>query len=210
MHRFRLAALVSCAAIAVVSCAPQTTMLNSWTDPNYQPGSIKKVVVLGIAQQAGARRTFEDEFVAALKKMNYDAAVSYTIVPELTPGDSIRIQSTFRDGGFTHVLCTRVIDRKTVETYVPPTVHSVGYSPYYPAYYGSWGAYYSVGYSYAVDPGYVSQDVVVSLETNLYRVDTPGIVWSGLTETWMGSTVESNIHAVIMTTVEELKKDKVL
>ena len=112
MHRFRLVTLASCVAMAIVSCAPQTTMLNSWTDPNYQAGSIKKIVVLGVAQNAGARRTYEDEFVAALKKMNLDAAVSYTIVPELSPGDSIRIQSTFQDHGFTHVLCTRVIDRK--------------------------------------------------------------------------------------------------
>ena len=42
MHRFRLVTLASCVAMAIVSCAPQTTMLNSWTDPNYQAGSIKK------------------------------------------------------------------------------------------------------------------------------------------------------------------------
>jgi hypothetical protein len=208
MRRFVPVVLAS--VFAMAACSPSTTMLNSWSTPNYQAGSIKKIAVLGVAKNAGVRRTYEDRFVEVLKHMKYDAEQSYHFLPDISPGDTLALHTALEQHGFTHVLCTRLIDQKTVETYIPPTVTSYGYSPMYPGYYGSYGSYYSTGYGYSVDPGYVTHDLVVSLETNLYDVRNPGLIWSGVSQTWVNDSPKANIDSVIEVTIRDLKEKKIL
>jgi hypothetical protein len=198
-------------AASVASCGPSTKMLNAWTAPEFQSGSIRKVMVLGVARNEGIRRSYEDKFVGKLKDLGYDATVSYLWAPDVSKPDSAAVHAKAVEAGVTHIITTRLIDKKMVETYIPPTYVSTGYGyPGYPGYYGSWGSYWSMGYTYAVDPGYVSQDLVISLETNLYGVDKANLLWSGITETWVASDPASNVDAVIEVTVAELRANGIL
>ena len=49
-------------------------------------------------------------------------------------------------------------------------------------YYGFYGYYYA-GVQYANISGYLSQNVVVVLETNIYDTNDEKLIWSGISET---------------------------
>lgn len=211
MPRFVRFLAASALAALAISCAPSTQMTNSWVAPSFQPGSVKKIVVIGVAKNEGVRRAYEDQFVAKLKELGHDASVSYLWAPDASKPDSAAVFTKIVETGVSHILVTRLVDKKVVETYVPPTYMSMGYGyGGYPGYYGSWGSYWGMGYTYAVDPGYVDSDLVVMLETNLYGVDKGELQWSGMTETTMASDVRDNVDSVIAVTLDELRAKKIL
>jgi len=104
----------------------------------------------------------------------------------------------------------RILDPATgVENYYPPT-----YSTYAApsAYYGGWYGYYSMGYSYQSSPGYVEQNQVYRVETNLYNMTTDKLTWSGLTESTLssGQAPTGEITPVIAMIANDMQKKKVL
>ena len=59
-------------------------------------------------------------------------------------------------------------------------------------------------------PGYVSSQDVFSIETNLYDLSkAEGVSWSGLTDTTVSSSAETEIKNLISTVVYEMKSKKV-
>jgi hypothetical protein len=105
------------------------------------------------------------------------------------------------------VLVTRLIDKETVQNYYPPTYASVP-----SAYYGGWYGYYSMGYSYMYSPGYVEENKVYRVETNLYNVNNDKLAWSGLTETTLtsGDAPESEIDPLIRTLMASMEKHHII
>ncbi|HXJ68303.1 MAG TPA: hypothetical protein VNM39_05320, partial [Verrucomicrobiae bacterium] len=79
-------------------------------------------------------------------------------------------------------------------------------------YYGGWYGYYSMGYSYMTSPGYVEENKVYRLETNLYDAKGDKLIWSGLTETTLLSSdaPESEILPMIATLSVNMEQKKVL
>jgi hypothetical protein len=183
-------------------------MVTSWAAPGAGKEGVKKVLVLGISQDTSIRRTYEDKFAARLKSRGYEALPGYTWVPDASQLDQAALTSRIKAEGVTHVLVTRLVGKKTVTTEVPTTVTTVGYAPYGPGYYGSWGTYWSVGYGSVVSPGYTTVNDVVTLETNFYDAskEKDALVWSGQSETWMDTgSGASRIDSVIDTVVMEMR-----
>lgn len=197
--------------LAASSCAPTTKMLTSWTSPNLQQGSVKKILVLGVAKDLSIRRYYEDSFVSTLQGLKYGAVPSYLWIPDMPKElDKEMLAKKIAEAGVTHVLVTRLVDQKTVQTYTPPTYATVGASPYYPGWYGSYYSYWSVGYTTTMSPGYVTESQVVSLETGLYRASDEELIWTGITETWVADNRSKNVDAVIKKVVYELRAKAVL
>jgi hypothetical protein len=96
--------------------------------------------------------------------------------------DSTRVNESLKQSACDGVFVTRLVDKKTVETYYAPTTTVVGAPG---SYYGGWYGYYSTGYSYMSSPGYTVQNEVVNLETNLYRASDAKLVWSALSQSWL-------------------------
>lgn len=202
-------ALVSLAAAG--GCAPTTRMLTSWSAPDFRQGSVEKVLVLAVARDVSIRRSYEDTFVRTLEKHGYAAVPSYLWIPEMPKElDKALIAQKVKENGVTHVLATRLVDQKTVRTYTPPSYATVGVAPYYPGWYGSYYSYWSVGYSTVMTPGSVTEEQVVSLETNLYDASEEKLIWTGITETWISSTPSQNVDAVIDKVVYELRAKGIL
>ena len=167
---------------ALVSCAGSTQLTSSWADPAAANRGFKKVVVVGVQ--------------------------SYTIMPE-GQIDKEAAAAKLREMGVDGVIVTRLIDKETVQTYYPPTYSSVAApAPYY----GGWHGYYSMGYDYMSSPGYVAEDHVFQIETNLYDLQNDKLTWSGLTETTLssGSAPETEVRPFIDLLVYEMEKHKVL
>ena len=197
---FRVAA-VATAAIGLLACSA-TTMVTSWKAPGASKATVKKVLVLGVSNTDSLRRTYEDDFSAAINKLGYLAVASYNWAPDASKIDEGALAARIKAEGVTNVLVTRLVGKKEVTTITAPTYAGVGYGP---GYYGGWGSYYSVGYSTVVSPGYVYTNDVVTLETNFYDAakEQDALLWTGQTETTLsqsdaaGSKIASVIQAVV-------------
>jgi hypothetical protein len=107
------------------------------------------------------------------------------------------------------VIVTRLVDQETVQEYYPPSYTTVAAPS---AYYGGWYGYYSLGYTYMSSPGYVAENKVFRLETNLYDVKESKLLWSGLTETTVaqGESPQGEIQPVIDALLADMQKKGIL
>lgn len=210
-HLRRLA--LACAATVLVASCSSTNMVHSWSTPDFNKETVKKVLVLGISPNTALRRTFEDSFSVKLEKLGYQAVSGYLWIPDATNLDRDAIITRIKAEHVTHVLVTRVVGTKEVVTYHAPTTVAVGYGGYGPGYYGSWSSYYTVGYGAVMDPGYTTVNDVVTLETNLYDAskEKDALVYSGESATWTDQAQSgSKIDSVISAVVYEMREKKVL
>lgn len=203
--RLGIAAL-SLAALA--SCAASTQLTSSWADPAAQNRNFKKVVVVGVTPKSATRRMYEDTFAAELRSRGIDAVGSYTFANEGQLDKDAAI-AKLKEIGADGVVVARLVDKETVQTYYPPTYSTVAAPS---AYYGGWYGYYSMGYSYMSSPGYVAENQVYRIETNVYDVANDKLAWSGLTETTLtsGDAPENEIHPLIEAIVYDMEKKKII
>lgn len=203
-----VAALATLGLMAVAGCAGNTKLTNLWADPGFQTNSLKKLMIIAIAQNSGLRRTFEDSFAQALRAQGVGVVASYSALGD-GQLDSARVISGIQQAGCDGVFLTRVVDKKTVDTYYPPSTTYVGAPS---VYYGGWYGYYSTSYAYQSSPGYTVQNEVVSIETNLYRVSDSKLVWSALSESWLEQSGNpgNEIKPFVEHLVYGLEKSKVV
>jgi hypothetical protein len=181
----------------LVSCA--TTEIKSvWNDASYQGGPLLKIVVMSLAKNQTIKRLYEDEFVSQLKAHGVQAIPGYTVVPQEKMADENYISEKVKELGADAILITRLVDKKTIQTYYPPEIY------YTPApYYRGWHGYYRTSYQYMLTPGYTAQQEAVVLETNIYSTQDNKLIWSALSETFLEGSSEKLIYSL----VEKLIKD---
>ena len=203
----RLAA-VALAAAMLSSCAASTQLTSSWADPAAAGHVFKKIVVVGVTNKSAIRHEYEDAWTQELGARGVQATPSYNFggADKL---DKDAAMAKLKETGADAVLVTRLVDKDTYNTYYPPSYSSVAApSPYY----GGWYGYYSMGYSYMTSPGYVEENQVYRVETNLYDVNGDKLVWSGLTETTLvsGDAPTSEIMPLIALLSVNMEHHKVL
>ena len=86
----------------------------------------------------------------------------------------MKIRRLLLDKQFDGVLTVRVLNVNEHDRWVPGSLY---YGPigFYRGFYG----YYYRTWAYYDEPGYMVTDVEVLLESNLYKVDTGELLWSG-------------------------------
>jgi hypothetical protein len=184
--------------VAMLLAACATTQVTSvWKDPSYHARPAR-IMVIGVARNPINRRLFEDEFVAQIKARGTEAIASYTVLPDKLQDDSDAIAAKVKELGADTILITRLVSKKLVQTYVPPT-------PYFPPpYYGSWPQYYGYGYRYMYTPGYIAEDEYAVIETNLYEAKSDKLVWAASSETGINEPDVSLIHGYIEVMVQSM------
>ncbi len=207
----RLWPLLACLVLAALfaGCAA-TSMRSVWVDETYRTQP-RKFLIIGVAKQDGTRRVYEDEFALLLKKKGLDAYPSYAYLPA-GKVDSATAVRKITELGVDAVLVTRLLDKRTVQNYYPPTTTYVGPS-YYPSYYyGGWYGYYGYGFDYVASPGYTTTEDYYSLETNVYDTIGKRLVWSGMTETTITSASPSVsvIKEFIHVVADNMKKKGII
>ena len=176
-------------AMLFTACA-STQLTAVWKDSAHA-GHPAKVMVIGVAKNPLNRRLFEDEFVLQLKSHGVDGVASYTVLTDKLQDDQEAIEAKVKELGTDSVLITRLVSKKTVQSYVP------GFAYYPPSYYGTWPDYYGYGYRYLYSPGYIATDEYAVIETNLYETETDNLVWAASSETLMTESNQSMIKAYI-------------
>jgi hypothetical protein len=203
--RLGLAAL---ALAGLASCGPATQLTSSWADPAAANRSYQKIAIVGATPRAPIRRKYEDAFAKELEARGISSVPSYQFAGE-GQLDKDAAGAKLREAGCDAVIVTRLVDQETVQTYYPPTYSTMAAPS---AYYGGWYGYYSMGYTYMSSPGYVSENQVYKLETNLYDVTNDKLVYSGLTETEMmaGDQPETEIKPLVSILISDMEKKKIV
>ncbi|TXT23293.1 MAG: hypothetical protein FD134_2224 [Gallionellaceae bacterium] len=176
------------ASTVLMACATATQPDEMWMDPSYR-SLPKKIMVVGVSRKPVNRRIFEDEFVRQITAHNVEAVASYTVLPDELQGDHNAIAGKVKEMGADTVLITRVTGKKTVKTYVP------GFYP--PPYYGTWPDYYGYGYNAMYSPGFMAEEEITVIETNLYDASNDRLIWGSTTEVVKRGSSQDRINRYI-------------
>jgi hypothetical protein len=164
------------------------------------------ILVIGVSKQSVRKKLFEDEFVRQLNARGVSATQSYSIFSSDGMLKKDLVLSKIRDMGIDTFLITRMVDKKTKETYVPGTVYD--YTP--PRAHRSWHGYYASSYGAIYDPGYTIKNEVVVLETNLYDAKSEELIWSAMTETFIEGSGDKLVKDFIKLIVKSLSDNNLL
>lgn len=182
----------------LLSCA--TTKLTAVWETSDFDVTIRKIVVMGTVRSPSIRNIFEDEFVENLEAHGVEAVASYKTIPIEKIRDWEFVMDRIRETGADAILVTRLLDRKTVRTYVPARIYTM------PNYYHKWGHYHNYIYS----PGYIVDEDYAYAETNIYRVSNEEMIWSARSETLISGTNEKLIRSFAKKIVDRLSAGRLL
>jgi len=167
--------------IFFISCSStKTSIIGEWQDDTYQKGNIQKVLVLGIVNKEKPllRRNFEDGMKKAFEDGGISATPSMDHMPYDVATDSTTFEKYFKELSVDAVVVSRLVAVDASRDYKAGYLYTIPYNSYY----GFYGYYYA-GVSMANSAGYLSQNVVVVLETNVYETTNKKLIWSGVSET---------------------------
>jgi hypothetical protein len=190
-----LAAGLAIALLAVVACAT-TRITSTWRDPGIGPVQFRKVVGIALTQDATLRRVAEDEFV---RTVGPDQAIAgYTVLPDTEMRDRAIVQARVEAAGADGAVVFRLANVETQERWVPPTTYG-----------NAWG-YWGFAAPLVYEPGYLTTDRIVQVETTVYNVADARLVWAARSETLNPSDAQSLIDDVVRAVVAEMREAKLL
>ena len=181
INRFGLIIFVLSILIVTNSCGgAKTEIIGEWQEESYQKGNIEKVLILGIFKKDKPllRRNFEDGMKRAFTDGGVNATVSMDYMPHDEVVDSTTFEKHFKELNLDAVVVSRLVGINQERDYKAGYLYTIPFTSYY----GFYGYYYA-GIAYANSGGYMSKNVVVVLETNIYETTGKKLIWSGISET---------------------------
>ena len=208
---FKLRNVLFVIVIAGFSAAyAKSKLITSWQNPEIKAGHFKRVLVVGMSANPGRRSDFEDDLAASLSRPGMTVIAGHEILlrPEGSKPNLDYIRMQIKEKHIDAVVLSRLVSVKESVTYIPPSVTAWGAYPYYRSFYGYYGAVYPVVY----DPGYLSVDVKVRVETNVYAIVPPDgeLVWTGTSDTFNPKDAHKVIKDVVKLVTGELTKDGII
>lgn len=189
----------------LISCSgAKTEIIGEWQEEEYQKGNIDKVLILGIFNRDKPllRRNFEDGMTSAFKDGGISATPSMDHMPYDQAVDSTTFEKYFKDLDLDAVVVSRLVGIDQTRDYKAGYLYTIPFNNYY----GFYGYYYA-GIKYANSTGYMSQNVVVVLETNIYETSEKQLIWSGISETVDPNKASDVIKSFGSELVSKLKKE---
>jgi hypothetical protein len=197
--------LISAGTLA--ACSKTITSIPlSWRNPDFQHTAFKKLFIIGVGEDEGGRRLFEDTFAKALAYQGTSAQASWGVLPQSTQLTEEQVLGAVEGGGFDGVLITRLLSVDQSEEYVPGSTYVVPPTYYGHGYYGYYGSSYDVVHQ----PGYFKTNTTFRVETNLYAVAGGGLVWSGQSETLNPESLTDVIDSMTAAVAKKLKQEKLI
>jgi hypothetical protein len=195
--------IVLCAGILLNACA-STKLTEVWVDEARKNTPVSDVLVIGVTEEEGVRRSFEGKFVKAFQAEGAEAVSSANVIK--IDGDRKLEKDEIMKAVYKYdndsVLITTLVSIDSKNEYRPPRVYG-GYG------YGGFYNHYGYGHSYVttIDPGYSVTHTSYRLDTNLYDVKTEKVLWSGVSQTMNPKSDKKLIDDVIKVVMKALKKN---
>jgi hypothetical protein len=200
-----LAAMALFGAILLSSCA-STQVTAAWRDDAYT-STPQKALVLLVTGKPTLLRVFEDEFSQQLKNRGIEAVPGYSLLPLDKKLDNEEIAAAAEKIHADTVFITRLVDKKSYETYYPGSVYVTHPGAYNPG----WNDYYSRGFDYYhASPGYTVQRDILYVETQLFDVKNQHLIWSVMTETVVGDPMETEVRSFVKVIMKNLSQNRLV
>ena len=195
VRRFVLGAVV----LALSACS-STTFTSTWKAPDATGISPvgKTIAAVFVTRDEGKRRAAEDLLARDMTERGAHGIAAYTILPESVRADPEKARALLKDAGVNAVLIARVVGKDQQINYTPGTT--------FPSYYGGFGPYWGHGWGAAYEPGYVTTDTIISVETTLYSLPADKLLWASTSRTTNPSNLDSLLNEVADATAKEMKK----
>jgi hypothetical protein len=192
-----LAALLAVLLLGTAVTA-KTKFQSVWKSPDAATANLggKKVAALIIDKDESLRVAGEEALANELTARGMQGVASYRIVPKEELQSADKAKGWYERSGVQAVVVLKVVDDKKVKSYTPSMWNS--------GYYSSLWGYYGYGWSAVYDPGYISIDRVVSLETLIYSVPKNTLMWAGVSATENPKEASKVIAEVVKEAVKEM------
>ena len=221
--------LLSVVLLAISSCAPQVELTSSWTNKQAKAKASPKIVVMVLGSSLTNRQLVEQHIVAKLAELGHNAVSALEIFPpDIQKYDSTNMGAILRKNNADMLLMNGVVNITETEKYVPGTTEQVPvgtyatpYNPYYSEnyyYYGGYNNYYGYYNSYSYQtmyetrttPGYTYVDVEVIIESKLYDVHKPELLWFGQSKSYTMDPSTELFKQFAKSVVDDINKNNLL
>lgn len=193
MFRFIRRLCVLACLLLGAGCAA-TTMTGVWKNPDYLGGPLRKVLVIGVAENDTYRRIFEDDCSRRLRARGTIAVPSYTMFTGEELKEKDGVARKIDDQGYDAMLIAKILGHRTATEILPGRTYitrdrDLFYEPRY--YRRGWHDYYLRSYEIVHEPPQVIQYDLMTAETKVFDPATERLIWSGLSETRIPETAEA-------------------
>lgn len=213
MQRKGIRLLYALLIFSLAACQPATEITGSWknTQATANTERINTILVTALTARTNVRQQVEGDIAAALEKRGYKTVKSFDVLPPFTEGktpDKDALFSKINETGAHAIMTVALIDKETENRYVPG---GAGYTPIPRfGYYGSFWGYYNNWYPTLYSPGYYEEEKIYFIETNLYDARTEDLLWSGQSETYNPSSLDSFSRDFAQVVVSKMENDGLL
>lgn len=198
------------AVLALAGCGSNTSIVNSWRDPNITVAQehFKKVLVVALLKDEASRRTAENRIAASnpIFKTSYQYLNEST--KHLTQEQKLKI---LQDENFDGVITMRLVSKEKETNYVPGTYTGMyygGFDGLYAGMYGyGFGNWYGMYSPYFYDPGYYQETISYMVETNVFSLKQNKLIWTGTTKSEYVNDLGSTVDAIMEAVIKEMRKD---
>ena len=189
-----------CVTVLLLAGCATTTVESVWKDSGKNV-KLGKVFVLAVLKDPANRDSVEYGIANILNADTLRAIPTLDAFPNIDKIDKTKVARMIKEYGVDGVMIIRLVDRKVEKVYNTGT--SYYDSLYGNRYMGGWYNYYWSGYDAFMDPGYVTENYVSTVETAVYDFATDKILWSTVTET-RENTVDGAIRSYLKAIVKPL------
>lgn len=183
----------------MVSCST-TSLTQSWKHPEHEK-LFNHLMIIGISDSQQTRRTYENHFVAELKKKNVTATPSYKLINSKQKINRETVLKAVQDTEIDAVLVTYLVSADSQLRHYD--------SPLTPGYSGSPDAN-MISATLITQRGRSSSSEVIGLKNDFYDVKKKSMIWSAQTRTDAPESIDHAITEVINLLIKELINDDVL
>ena len=186
--------LAAAVLLGFAAACSQTKMLKTWKAPDYQRGSLHKLLVIGVFPTEGVREVVEGQMVEQLKAARVDASASTAFLTQ-EELDRDAVVKKVGEQAFDGVILARIVDRETFEKYYKveaPTVDVPAGAPveWYQAYVETKSQQEAGGYT-------VASRMDAWVETRVFDARSQKLVWSGVSKTEFDGQDPRQIQAAV-------------
>ena len=184
---------------ALAACYHSTQLAATWRDPAAPPLQFRHGVAVFVTRDEAMRRTVEDKLASQFPNTTPSYRVIETVDSTMARDDAVE---KLRAAGFDGAIIMRVVDVTTQLAYTPGTY-------WYDRPYG-FHSYWDTAWTTPYDPYYVTENQVVSIETQIYSLAHDKLIFAARSETTNPKSAKALTDSVIRHIREQLRKDGLL
>ena len=191
-------------AALLSGCAASERIVKVFEDPNFDAGPFTRILVVGVHEDAGIRRQFENSLVAAMNTTGPAAVASLSLMSADDPIERDRVVAAARETAADAVLITRLLDSEsttTVQGRQSAGAEAVRRNDI------ALADFFRYDYVEYQDPMSITTVRTVVLSTDLYNVADENKIWSVESTSFDKGSVYGLIDGSSRSITDQLRRD---